>query len=215
MKRLLIIRPEPGASVTLARAREMGLDVVAVPLFAVEPVAWEAVDPAEFRGIVATSANVFRHGGEQLERLKNLPVYAVGEATAEAAKEAGFHVAMVGGGGRVELGERLPGGRLLHLAGSDHLPVGDAEAVTVYVNGAIVPPPPIDASNAVVVVHSPRAGRRLAELIKERGATAIAAISEQAAKACGEGWAEIAVASQPRDPPLLALAAKLCQNDGQ
>ena len=215
MKRLLIIRPEPGASVTLARAREMGLDVVAVPLFAVEPVAWEAVDPAEFRGIVATSANAFRHGGEQLERLKNLPVYAVGEATAEAAKEAGFHVAMVGEGGRVELGERLPGGRLLHLAGSDHLPAGDAEAVTVYVNGAIDPPPPIDASNAVVVVHSPRAGRRLAELVKERGATAIAAISEQAAKACGEGWAEIAVASQPRDPPLLALAAKLCQNDGQ
>ena len=214
MRRLLVIRPEPGASATLARARELGLEAEAVPLFAVQPVEWEVRDPSDYRGIVVTSANAFRHGGAALERLKSLPVHAVGEATAEAAREAGFAVATVGTGGRFELGEKLPPGRLLHLAGADHLPVRGAEPVSVYGNRAIDPPPTIDAAGAVVIVHSPRAGKRLAELVEDRATTTIAAISEQAAKACGSGWKHVAVAESPRETALLALAAELCQNGG-
>ncbi|QIK96944.1 uroporphyrinogen-III synthase [Sphingomonas sp. HDW15A] len=215
MRRLLIIRPEPGASATTAKAREMGLDAMSVPLFAVQPLTWGAIEPADYRGIVATSANAFRHGGKQLESLRALPVHAVGEATAEAAREAGFEVATVGEGGRIELGERLPAGRLLHLAGADHLAVEAAEAVAVYANIAIDPPPAIDVAEAVVMVHSPRAGRRLADLVQERGRTVIAAISDKAVQACGPGWERMAVASMPREPALLALAAKLCQNEGR
>lgn len=214
MRRLLVIRPEPGASATLALARELGLDAIAIPLFAVQPVPWGKVDPKDFSGIVATSANAFRHGGEQLELLKTLPVHAVGGSTAEAARQAGFKVATVGEGGRLELGERLPGGRLLHLSGTDHLSVGSAEPVAVYASRAIDPPPAIDASGAVVVVHSPRAGKRLSELVEDRATTAIAAISPKAADACGAGWERIEIASVPREPALLALVAKLCQNDG-
>jgi uroporphyrinogen-III synthase len=206
MRRLLVIRPEPGASATLAKARELGLDAIAIPLFAVQPVPWEKIDPKEFSGIVATSANAFRHGGEQLELLKTLPVHAVGGSTAEAARQAGFEVATVGEGGRLELGDRLPGGRLLHLSGT--------EPVAVYASRAIDPPPAINASGAVVVVHSPRASKRLSELVKDRATTAIAAISPKAADACGAGWERIEIASVPREPALLALAAKLCQNDG-
>ena len=213
MKRLLIIRPEPGASATLAAARQMGMEAIAVPLFAVQPVPWDTVDPKDFSGIVATSANAFRHGGEQLELLKALPVHAVGEATATAARDAGFIVTTVGEGGRMELGERLPVGRMLHLAGVDHLPVGSAEALAVYASRPVEPPPPIDAAGAVVAVHSPRAGKRLAEIVKDRATTAIAAISVKAAAACGEGWERVEIASVPREPALLALAAKLCQNE--
>ena len=214
MRRLLIVRPEPGASATLAMARQMGLDAIAIPLFAVQPVPWDAVDPKDFSGIVATSANAFRHGGEQLEMLKALPVHAVGEATASAARDAGFAVATTGEGGRMELGQRLPVGRMLHLAGADHLPVDSTEAVAVYASRPIDPPPAIDAAGAVVVVHSPRAGKRLAELVGNRASTAIAAISEKAAAACGAGWDHVEIASLPREPALLALAAKLCQNRG-
>ena len=46
-----------------------------------------------------TSANAIRHGGAGLERLRSLPVHAVGEATAAAAREAGFAVAGIGEGG--------------------------------------------------------------------------------------------------------------------
>src|SRR3546814_4893774 len=43
-----------------------------------------------------TSANALLHGGPQLDRFKHLPAFAVGEATGEAAREAGFTVAAAG-----------------------------------------------------------------------------------------------------------------------
>ena len=94
------------------------------------------------------------------------------------------------------------------------MPVGSTETVAVYASRPIDPPPAIDAAGAVVVVHSPRAGKRLAELVGNRASTAIAAISERAAAACGAGWGHVEIASLPREPALLALAAKLCQNRG-
>lgn len=212
MRTLVILRPQLAAAQSVARAAAMGLEAVAVPLFAIEPVEWDPVEAERYAGIVATSANAFRHGGAKLAGLRGLPVHAVGEATAEAARKSGFTVAAVGEGGRE--GIPLPPGRLLHLAGSDHLPVGgEIEAVAVYNSRTIDPPPSLDAVlGAVVAVHSPRAGRRLAELVGERGDTAIAAISANAAAACGDGWEQVAVASAPREAELLALAAELCQN---
>lgn len=211
MKKVVFIRPEPGASASVAAAKALGLEAKAIPLFAVEPVAWGPVDAGDYRGIVATSANAFRHGGATLEAVRALPVHAVGEATAAAAREAGFTIATVGEGGREAM--RLPPGRLLHLAARDHLPVGgNVESVTVYASRPIDPAPSLKAlPGAVVAVHSPRAGRRLAQLAGERKRTVIAAISAKAAEACGDGWEQVAVARAPREAELLALAAELCQ----
>ena len=49
MRRVLVLRPEPGASATVERARQRGLDAVAMPLFEIEPVAWEAPEAGELR----------------------------------------------------------------------------------------------------------------------------------------------------------------------
>ena len=38
MRKLLLLRPEPGLSASAERARSMGLDAIACPLFRVEPV---------------------------------------------------------------------------------------------------------------------------------------------------------------------------------
>ena len=46
MRKLLLLRPEPGLSASAERARAIGLDVIACPLFRVEPVEWAAPDPA-------------------------------------------------------------------------------------------------------------------------------------------------------------------------
>jgi uroporphyrinogen-III synthase len=62
----------------------------------------------------------------------------------------------------------------------------------------------------VALIHSPRAGHRFAELAKDRSTIAIAAISEAAAAAAGDGWQSVAAAGQPSDEALLALAARLC-----
>ena len=50
-------------------------------------------------GCLLTSANAVRCGGEQLHSLRGLKAYAVGEATAEAAREAGFDIAATGDAG--------------------------------------------------------------------------------------------------------------------
>ena len=120
MRRLLVLRPEPGASATVKRACEQGLEAVAVPLFEVEPMGWQAPEAASFDALLLTSANAIRHGGDDLAKLRGLRVYAVGEATAQAARDAGFDIAATGDAGVDRLlGSIEPDARLLHLCGDD------------------------------------------------------------------------------------------------
>jgi uroporphyrinogen-III synthase len=67
----------------------------------------------------------------------------------------------------------------------------------------------------VLLIHSPRAGARVAELDLDRGSIALAAISPAAAGAAGEGWAAVEAAEEPTDDALLALAKRLCNNPGR
>lgn len=224
MRRLVIVRPEPGASATAAAAAKLGLDPIVLPLFAVGPVAWQAPDVRGFDALLLTSANAIRHGGGALAKLRGLPVYAVGEATAAQAREAGFAVAATGAGGIDSLLERIePGLRLLHLCGEHRRhPASAPQAITplpVYRSNALAEVARLDRiAGEVVAIHSPRAGARLAELAAARGidisGTAIAAISAEAARAAGSGWQSVAAAEQPGESCLLALAARLCNKSG-
>lgn len=214
MSRVVILRPEPGASATLARAAAAGIEALAIPLFAIRPVEWVAPRAEDFDALLLTSANALRHGGDQLDRLSGLPAYCVGAASAAAARDAGFAVAGTGAGDASALIARVPQGlRLLHLAGRDYRAIPGVTSIIVYDSAPIDPPPSLDPLNGgVAMVHSPRAGTRLAELVTERGDIGIAAISAAAAAACGSGWREVAAIDAPEDGALLALAAELCQN---
>jgi uroporphyrinogen-III synthase len=214
MRKLLLLRPEPGLSASAERARAMGLYVITCPLFRVDPVHWSAPDPAAYDALLLTSANVIRHGGDGLEALKSLPVHAVGTATAAAAEEASFPVQTVGSGNLGDLLAKLPTSlRLLHLTGEDRREAPadrQIDHLIVYRSVQIEAPDLPNLEGLVAAVHSPRAGRRLAELTAARHRTAIAAISAEAAEACDRGWERIEVAEHPNDPSLLALAAALC-----
>ena len=215
MRRLLVLRPEPGASATLDRARERGLDAVAVPLFEIESLAWDAPDAAGFDGLLLTSANAVRRAGEKLNEFRGLPVYAVGTATAEAARDAGFSIAATGSADVERLLASIePGLRLLHLCGEDRRTVSnDCEQITavgVYRAKPVQAPELGRLEAAVALIHSPRAGRRFAELVSDRASIAIAAISPAAADAVGQGWEAVEAAPEPNDDALLALAARLC-----
>jgi uroporphyrinogen-III synthase len=225
MSRLVVLRPEPGASETLERARARGLEATSVPLFAVEPVKWRAPEPAGFDALLLTSANAVRFGGEQLKELRGLPVHAVGRATADAARDAGFDIASSGESG-VErlLGSLEPDLKLLHLCGEHRTAMAEARQkisfVPVYRSREIQAPPRLDdPAGAMVMVHSPRAGKRLAELAAEqgleRGQVTLIAISAAAAEAAGGGWKIVEHADQPTDDALLALAWRLCDNRPQ
>jgi len=222
MRPLVILRPEPGASVTANAARLLGLEPILIPLFRIEPIVWTASDPSNFDGLLVTSANTVRAGGPKLRKYLGLPVHAVGETTAAAAEEEGFRVEAVGSGGIDALLASLPPNlRLLHLCGMDRRePRGHARAISavpVYRSTQLPLPENFRAvEESVVVVHSPRAGARLAELAQEfdlaRDTAAIAAISAEAATAAGDAWEHVEAADEPNERALLALAARLCQN---
>ena len=214
MRRVLVLRPEPGATATVGRAREHGFDAVAMPLFEIEPVEWRAPDPAGFDALLLTSANAVRQGGEGLKVLVGLPVHAVGEATAQAAREAGFQIAGVGNSGADALLRSLdPGTRLLHLCGEHRVDAAAAvqpiTRIIVYRSrergGDLIVP-----DDCIALIHSPRAGRRFARLVQDRNRIAIVAISRQAAEAVGDGWQSVDHSEKPNDDALLALAARLC-----
>ena len=216
MRALVLLRPEPGLSRSADRARAIGLTVIQAALFAIEPVDWEVPDPRSFDGLVLTSANAVRHSGAGLTELRGLPVAAVGDATADAAREAGLDVRQVADAGVDQLLASLPADiRLLHLCGEDfYAPAAARQSIeqrVVYRAAAINEPQLPELADAVVAVHSARAAARLADLCRARGETIIVAISKQAAQACGTGWEYVAIVDAPRDSALLALAARLCQ----
>ena len=225
---LFVFRPEPGLSVTLETALAQGLEAHGCPLFDVEPVAWGAPPPEDFDALLVGSSNVFRHGGSALERLVKLPVYAVGEATAEGAREKGFIVARTGKGGLQALLDApdFAKRRLLRLAGEAHveLEVPEGVAIDTLVVYRTVPLD-IPASCAaqlreggVVLLHSGEAARRLREecerLDIDRSGIVVAALGPRIAAVAGEGWQSIHTSGQPRDAELLALAEQLCQTGG-
>lgn len=221
MRRLVVLRPEPGASASCAAAQALGLEPVAVPLFVIEAAAWTAPNPAAFDGLLVTSANAFRTGGPGLARLRGLPVFAVGETTASEARAHGFSLASAGSGGVDDLlGQIDPGLRLLHLCGEQwREPQAPRQAIThlpVYRAAELSSPDLAPCAGAVVAVHSPRAGARFAELAAKAGLDtsriALAAISPEAARSAGGGWEQVAAASEPNDGALLALAARLCNS---
>lgn len=221
MRQVVILRPEPGASATYDKAVELGLGTVKLPLFEIEPVEWSlAVGLEEFDGLLVTSANAMREGGPGLAPLDDLPVYAVGPASAVAAREAGFEVVRIGAGNLHQLLRAIdPGLRLLHLAGEDRVDQRRVwqkiTTVPVYRTRTIDPIDPAPILGGVAVIHSPRAGARLAEIVPDRSTVAVAAISGAAAEACGEGWESIQFVSRPSDPALLALAARLCEKSAE
>ena len=217
----MILRPEPGNAVTAARLRDAGLKPLSLPLFEVRALDWTPPDPAGFDGLLLTSANALRHGGSGLAPLHGLPVLAVGGATAEAARTAGFAVAQTGATDVADLLQDAPGfERLLWLTGRDrttitHPPLAARIAATipVYASNAI---PLADAAllrGNVALIHSARAGAQLAAELDlhaiPRGAVRIAAISGKAAAAAGPGWGAIAIAAAPNDEAMIAAARPL------
>lgn len=211
--KLLIVRPQPGADESAAKARTMGMEPIVAPLFETKPLDWTPPDPAGFDALLLTSANSVRLGGEGLRTFLDLTCYAVGERTASAARAAGFRDVRVGpsdGAALAAMAEREGARSMLHLGGRVRVAIDRTTHIAVYASepsGALPP----DLGEAVVLLHSARAAARFAELAVDRGAIVVAAISPSAAQAAGDGWKAVAIAPAPRDEALLELAAKLCQ----
>lgn len=215
---VLVLRPQPAADRTAERLRHLDLLPIVYPLFATEPVAWAPPDPAGFDALLLTSAAAVRLGGAALVAYHHLPTYAVGDATARAAAHAGFADVRRGGGtvmATLPIVEACGHACVLHLAGAEVRQADPGSLritrVTVYRTRPLGDAAGLQAllpteGRVAALVYSPRAGSRLAALLAPdcRARIAVAAISDAALAACGEGWRGIAVADRPEEDALLA-----------
>lgn len=224
MSKVIAIRPEPGLAATLARGRKVGLDMAGWPLFEIRPVGWEPPAAQDVDGLLIGSANALRMAGSGLGEFGGWPVYAVGGATAEGARQAGFPVAAVGRGGLQEMLDALPRQprRLLRLAGREHVPIKPplgtvVETRVVYESVALPIPDHMAralAEGPLVLLHSAVAAahfsRECDRLGIARSSIALAALGPRIAAAAGEGWREVRAAREPGETPILALARDMC-----
>src|SRR5712671_7194094 len=97
---VLVTRPHPDDETTAASLRARGFDVLRAPMLRFEPVPVHEDMNALYGAVIVTSANAVRGIEPHLKghRLLELPLFAVGEHTAAAARRAGFtHVVSANG----------------------------------------------------------------------------------------------------------------------
>lgn len=218
--RVWVTRTRPGAERTAERLKALGHEAVVTPVLEVRPLP----GGVDLDGIVAlafTSANAVSAFARR-ETRRDLPVFAVGGATAAAARSVGFEAVRAGAGDVRALAalidtERPAGGEVLHVAGRPMAGdlAGDLRAQGVPARTAVLyetapaafdPPPAVDA----VLVHSPHAARVLAERLPPSwGGVRMLAISAAAAEPLRrKGCTAVETTSSPTDAALLALLAE-------
>jgi uroporphyrinogen-III synthase len=144
--RLLVTRPEPDATRTAQALRARGHEVVLAPLMHMQTIDADLEGP--FAGVLMTSANAARavQAHARFGELRELPVFTVGERSAEAARDAGFVNVESAEGALPDLvrlvAARFGGSeqRLLYLAGDDRAGdlAGDLSAHGIAVETAVI-----------------------------------------------------------------------------
>lgn len=186
------------------------------PLLAIERIAQPAPDLTGVAALAFTSRNGV-DAFATLSEERALPVFAVGDATAGAARAAGFAPVRSAAGALADLARLLaeagPGPVLAPgaLEPSGDLPALLADRVEVRplpvyrsVETGAAAPAVFDA----VLVHSSRAGRAVAALGPFAGQVAAAISNTAAAPLTGVAGLEIRVAARPDEAALFEALGK-------
>jgi len=122
---ILVTRPKSDAAELQARLEALGHEVTLEPLLAIVtlPIAAEVLDGAQ--AVIATSRNGLRAlaTSAAIAAARKLPLFAVGEATAETARAMGFEQVIAGPGSGAGLAPIIAAGAdpakgpLVHVAG--------------------------------------------------------------------------------------------------
>ncbi|MEX2642486.1 MAG: uroporphyrinogen-III synthase [Acetobacterales bacterium] len=238
---LVVTRPEAQAR-AFAQSLGAGADVLAAPMLEIEAIPPGPLEPGRVQAVLFTSANGVRYAPRE-PALEKLPAFAVGDATAAAARAAGFATVESAGGDGAALArlvaDRLKpeGGALLHLSGAE---VADDPGAQLRKAGFVVnrlavyrarpartlPGEVRDALGEGVVdavlFFSPRGAASFVSLATraglERGCgNALAlCLSEAVAEAARSlAWREVRHAAQPTADAMLALVAEAVPADAQ
>jgi uroporphyrinogen-III synthase len=229
--RILVTRPEPYAAEQAAKLSARGHEPVVAPLLRIEFIA-PKIDFAGAQAIVVTSRNALRALASHpaLEAALRLPLLAVGEATACAAKELSFANVRHGPGTGAELAHMIAedldagAGAILHLSGEtlafDLQSALAEEGFETQRSILYRSLPAVELPRSVlaqlqdgrldgVVLMSPRTASTFSALIRRSGAKAERLIcyclSEAVAQALRPLRTGIRVARQPNENEVLAL----------
>jgi len=132
--RILVTRPAADAARTAAALRDRGHDVTVAPLLTLEFFSDTELGEGPWAAILVTSANaaraIARH--KRRDELRRIPVFAVGQQTAQELGAAGFTDVASAGGDADDLAALVaarlkPRARLLYPAGEER--AGDLAGV--------------------------------------------------------------------------------------
>ena len=186
------------------------------PLLAIRPLPQAAPDLTGVAALAFTSRNGVA-AFAALTEARALPVFTVGDATAEAARAAGFAEIHSAAGALGDLARLLasaaPGvvlvpGALEPAGDLPALLAGRVEVRPLPVYEAVATGSPAPPAFDAVLVHSPRAGRALAALGPFAGQVCAAISDAAAAPLAGASGLELRVASHPDEAALLQALGK-------
>lgn len=226
MSRIWVTRAAPGAQVTAARLRALGHVAIVAPVLEVRGLD-TPLDLAGVRALAFTSANGVRAFAARSND-RDLRVFAVGAATAAAAKAERFRTILSTEGDVEALAtaiatrKRELDGLVLHPGAAE--PAGDltgalaragvlARALALYETvPAQLAPEVFEAIPTMdgVLVHSPSAGRRLADIlagVDAPGLTAYCLSPQVSATLAGLPAVAVKAATLPNEDALLSLIA--------
>lgn len=131
--RFLVTRPQPDCHRTAERIRQLGHDAVEEPMLVMRETLSNVLPNGPFAGLVVTSGRVVEllKNHPQADGLKSLPVFAVGNRSAELMRSAGWQDVRSANGSSGDLVDLILGeplsGPLLYPAARDR--AADLEAV--------------------------------------------------------------------------------------
>ncbi|MEJ8475780.1 uroporphyrinogen-III synthase [Roseibium algae] len=129
--RFLLTRPEPECTRSAEKLRELGHEVFQAPMLRMVEKPSPLFDLEGVSALAVTSARVadILVGHQQIDLLASLPVYAVGDRSAEVLQGAGFQDVISAQGNVADLARQIvsghSGGQVLYLAAQDR--AGDLE----------------------------------------------------------------------------------------
>lgn len=123
--RVLLTRPQAQSEELGAVLKSNGVEWLGEPLLRIVPIRWDPAVLARSQAVLLTSTNASRELLQIPGVRRDLPVFAVGPATAAPLEAAGFSNVHAAGGTAVSLIAHVwrhadpRAGRLLHLSGRD------------------------------------------------------------------------------------------------
>jgi uroporphyrinogen-III synthase len=216
--RVAITRAAQDAELTIQRVRAYGHEPVPAPLLDIAPVAFDANIDGVQALMFTSAAGVRAFAAATTER--QCDVLTVGDATADAARSAGFARVRSANGDVLALAALAQAnlepraGKLIHMAGT-HI-AGDlvgalkaagfeAERRIAYeARQAATLPEAFNGPLDIVLFYSARAALAFRALGAPHAELLTAGVlSKAVAEAAGDDWARIVVAPKPREEALL------------